>query len=275
MKNLQVPVLTYHAGNITGNSYQNNDRMAFQSDLYTLHAMGFRIIPLLWLAEWLNGQRLLDAQQGPYVALSCDDGLDHDFIDGTYFEYGPQISLHHILSEFQKDVGVDSQPNAHLTAFVIASATARTQIADKSLKGEQLLNDYWWPEANRSPLMGIENHSWDHRHPDIYETHKASFIGVDTDELAEQQIIKAKQTIDLITGGESQLFCYPWGQYNDFLWQHFLPKQGENAGILAAFTCEAKPVNHTTSPWLMPRYVCGHDWHSPQQLQQLLANCQT
>ncbi len=273
MNKLQVPVLTYHAGNITGNSYQNNDRIAFQSDLYALHAMGFRIIPLAWIAEWLNGQRLLSIQQGPYVALSCDDGLDHDYLDGTYFEFGPQISFHHILKNFQQDVGLDQQPNAHLTAFVIASSTARKQIAEKSLKDEQLLNSFWWAEANQTPLMAIENHSWDHRHPDIYPADKANFTSVNTPDLAQQQIIEAKRTIDSITGGNSQLFCYPWGQYNDFLWQQFFPEQGKNAGILAAFTCEAKPVNHTTSPWLIPRYVCGHDWRSPFQLQNLLASC--
>jgi|SRR5690606_11723441 len=272
MKNLQVPVLTYHAGNISGNCYQSNDRIAFQNDLYTLHAMGFRIIPLHWLAEWLNGQRELNPDQGPYVALSCDDGLDQDYIEGPYFDYGPQVSLHTILGEFQADVGVELQPHAHLTAFVIASNTARKQIAKKSLKGKSLLNDFWWSEANQSPLMSIENHSWDHRHPDIYPTDEANFTDVDSHELARHQIIEAKQVIDSITGGNSRLFCYPWGQYNDFLWQEFLPKQGKNAGILAAFTCQAKPVNHKTSPWLVPRYVCGPDWHSPHQLQRLLAD---
>lgn len=272
VKSPQVPVLTYHAGNITGNHYQQNDRVAFQSDLYTLHHLGFQIMPLYWLVDWVLGLRTLPENGDRFVALSCDDGLDQDFIDGDYLQYGPQKSLYNLLKDFQQDVGVAQQPHVHLTTFVIADAQARQSIANKSLKGHQLLNDHWWREANNSGHMSIENHSWDHRHPDIYPEHQARFSCIQSAAEAELQIIQAKHEIDRLSGGNSQLFCYPWGQTNSYLAHDYLPNQGRRAGIKAAFTCEPKAVTKSDDPWQLPRFVCGPDWHSPAQLQQLLTS---
>jgi len=270
MTTRQVPVLTYHAGNITGNSYQSNDRIAFQSDLYTLHQLGFKIIPLHWLVDWLLGDKDLPSKDESYLALSCDDGLDQDYLEGEYLQYGPQKSLYHLLKDFQQEVGINQQPHAHLTAFVIADSQSRQTIAEKSLQGESLLNDYWWQEANNTPLMSIENHSWDHRHPDIYSPEQALFSNIDAVAEADRQIIQAKQEIDRLSGGNSQLFCYPWGQTNPYLVKEFLPNHGLRAGIKAAFTCEPNAVTTTTNRWQIPRFVCGPDWHSPAQLQRLL-----
>jgi Polysaccharide deacetylase. len=267
----QIPVLTYHAGNITGNSYQSNDRIAFQSDLYTLHQLGFKIIPLHWLVDWLLGDKDLPSTGESYVALSCDDGIDHDYLDGEYLQFGPQKSLYNLLRDFQQEIGIAQQPHAHLTAFVIADYQSRQIIADKSLKGQSLFNDHWWPEANNSALMSIENHSWDHRHPYIYPSEQALFSNIDTLAEADKQIIQAKKIIDYLSGGNSQLFCYPWGQTNSYLVQNFLPKHAQQTGIKAAFTCEAKAVTKTTNRWQIPRFVCGPDWHSPAQLKQLLS----
>ncbi len=266
----QVPVLTYHAANISGNCYQSNDRIAFQSDLYTLHKLGFTIIPLHWLVDWLLGDRDLPSKDKPYVALSCDDGLDQDYLDGDYLQFGPQKSLYNLLKDFQLEVGVDQQPHAHLTAFVMADAEARKTIAEQSLQGQPLLNDNWWREANNSPLFSIENHSWDHRHPAIYTQQQAQFSDVLTADEANLQIIRAKQTIDYLANTNSQLFCYPWGQTNPFLVEDFLPTQGQRDGIKAAFTCEPKAVTKDSNPWMIPRFVCGPDWHSPIQFQQLV-----
>lgn len=144
MRTQQIPVLTYHAGNITGNSYQTNDRIAFQSDLYTLHQMGFKIIPLQRLVDWLLGIQDLPSEDTPYIALSCDDGIDQDYLDGEYLQFGPQKSLYNLLNDFQQEVGTDQQPQAHLTAFVIADYSSRQIIAEKSLKGQPLFNDDWW-----------------------------------------------------------------------------------------------------------------------------------
>ena len=84
--------------------YQLNAHIAFESDLYTLHHAGYIIIPLHWIAEWLHGERDLEAMVENYgnmlIGLSCDDGLDLDFKDGNYFDFGPQSSFYNILKDF-------------------------------------------------------------------------------------------------------------------------------------------------------------------------------
>src|SRR5690606_24233003 len=123
----------------------------------------FKILSLHQLVDWVLDLNELPDEDTPYVALSCDDGLDQDFNDGEYLQFGPQKSLFNLLKDFQDEVGIEQQPHAHLTAFVIADTKAREVIANKSLQGQSLLNHDWWQEANNSALMSIENHSWDHR----------------------------------------------------------------------------------------------------------------
>ncbi len=266
MAELSIPVLAYHAGNISGNTYASNDRIAFASDLYTLHHQGYQIIPLQWIAEWVNGQRDLSVYGDKLVGLSCDDGLDQDYLDGAYFDFGPQRSLFHILQDFVEDVGPEQQAHAHLTAFVIASPQARQAIDEQSLSGAQLLNHHWWREANQHSRFSVENHSWDHRHPDIYPADTANFTSVTDASVAEQQIIDAKHYIDQELGENTTLFCYPWGHYNDYLLHEFMPTRAAEHGITAAFTCEASHTKRGSNRWLMPRYVCGFNWKSPAQL---------
>ena len=269
---LKIPILAYHASNVTGNLYQLNDHIAFQSDLYTLHQAGYKIVPLKWISDWVNGKRDLSQIGNKLVGLSCDDGLDLDYKDGEYFAFGPQKSFYHILKNFVTDVGQGAQPYANLTSFVIASPDGRKKIDDVSLSGHQLLNEDWWQEANETDLIDIENHSWDHRHPDIYPESEANFTSVLDQQTAHQQIIEAKSYIDqkLFTK-RSRLFAYPWGHVNDFLINQFLPNDGVNSGIEAAFTCGAVKVEQTTCRWQLPRYICGFNWKSPAGLVDILS----
>ncbi len=272
MAELSVPVLAYHAGNITGNSYECNDRVAFASDLYTLHHHGYKIIPLQWIADWVNGVKDLSQYGDKLIGLSCDDGLDHDYLNGSYLNFGPQQSLFNILKSFIEDVGATNQPHAHLTSFVIACPDARRAIDEQSLQGAQLLNHSWWREANEHQIFSVENHSWDHRHPNIYPEASANFLAVQDFATAHQQIIDAKKFIENTINKSTSLFCYPWGHYNDYLIDDFMPNTAAPNGITAAFTCESKHTKKGTNPWLMPRYVCGFNWKSPAQLiKQVLA----
>lgn len=270
-KQLRVPILAYHASNISGNVYQLNDHIAFDSDLYTLHHAGYTIIPLRWIAEWLNGERELEPLGDKLIGLSCDDGLDLDFINGNYFDFGPQRSFYNILKDFVEDVGQENQPHANLTSFVIACPEARKVMDEKSLNGQNLMNHDWWHEAAQSDLMDIENHGWDHRHPDIYPAEQANFTSVTDEATARKQIIEAKAWIEnQITPQKTQQFAYPWGHTNEFLLNEFMPNQAQQAGIKAAYTCGAQPVTKTCNPYDIPRYVCGFNWKSPKQLLELI-----
>lgn len=273
MTELTIPILAYHASNITGNIYQLNDHIAFESDLYTLHHQGYKIIPLKWIAQWVNGKKDLDQLGHKLIGLSCDDGLDLDYKDGEYFDFGPQKSFYHILKKFIADVGPETQPHANLTSFVIASPAGRKEIDDQSLNGHQLLNDDWWKTANDSGLIDIENHSWDHRHPDIYVESEANFTSVLDHDTAYQQIIEAKSYIDQkLVHKKTSSFAYPWGHVNDYLINQFLPTDGVHHGIEAAYTCGAEAVKRDTSRWKLPRYICGFNWKSPAGLLEILDN---
>ena len=46
-----IPILTYHSLNIAGNDYLGNDHVALREDLHLLTALGWRIVPLAWLAD--------------------------------------------------------------------------------------------------------------------------------------------------------------------------------------------------------------------------------
>lgn len=273
MNKLEIPILAYHASNITGNVYHLNDHIAFESDLYTLHHQGYKVVPLKWIAQWINGSRDLSHLGTKLVGLSCDDGLDLDYKDGEYFNFGPQKSFFSILNNFIKDVGPETQPHANLTSFVIASPEGRKTIDEKSLSSHQLLNEDWWQSANNTELIDIENHSWDHRHPDIYSEAEANFTSVSDHHSAQKQIIDAKNYIDeKLSDKQTVLFAYPWGHVNDYLINQFLPNEGIRQGIEAAFTCGAEKVKANSSRWELPRFICGFNWKSPAGLINILSN---
>lgn len=271
MGDLRIPVLTYHANNISGTDYADNDHTALKSDLYALHEAGYLIIPLLWVAQWLQGQRDLSSlKTQKLIALSCDDGINLDFVDGEYLSFGHQTSFHHILADFQQDVGTKHQPHAHMTCFVIASAKARQMIEQSDRESAGMLSDDWWAKASSDQLFSIENHSWDHRHPAIYEKPHARFCQINTTTLADQQIRFASEQIEAISAVQCQLFCYPFGDHNDFLVKDYFPNNDKKHQLTGAFSCEPSVVTKNSNPWCIPRFVCGLHWQTADEFKQLI-----
>ncbi|MCF6300110.1 MAG: polysaccharide deacetylase family protein [Proteobacteria bacterium] len=268
MPQFSVPILTYHASNVYGDEYANNDHVALEQDLMSLHDLGYKIIPLKWIAQWLDDERDITLVGSKLVAISCDDGLDLEFFDGNYFDYGKQISFYNILSDFLKKIGKENQPHACITSFVIASPKARKIIDSKSLQSQNLMNDSWWLDACKTGLFSIENHSWDHYHPDIYPEKNSGFMKVNDKKSCNQQLVQSKNYINqIIKPYSSCLFAYPWGQFSDYLAHHFFQAESSQHGIKAAFTCEPKPVTKKTNKWLIPRFVCGNHWKTKEQLK--------
>jgi hypothetical protein len=271
MTDLSVPVLTYHANNITGNRYEDNDHTALAADLLAIHQAGYTIIPLLWVAEWLQGLRdLTSLSTDKLIAISCDDGISLDYADGEFLDQGQQRSFYNQLNDFVAAVGEQQQPHAHLTCFVIASAKARKAIEQHSLQGQPLMTDDWWQEAAKANRISLENHSWDHRHPAIYEPREATFKTINHFTLAEQQVGFAKQQIERITGQPSRLFCYPFGQHNEFLVAQYFPAHAARHDIIGAFSCEPERVTLESNPWCIPRYVCGLHWQTANDFKDLI-----
>lgn len=274
MPAMRVPVLTYHAVNIAGNDYANNDHVAFAADLRLIDDLGLRIVPLSWVVAQQRGEANRDL--AGCVALSCDDGSDLDYFDVDYPGHGVQRSLFNAMRDFARERGAQAQPHLHLTAFVIASPEARHTMDRECLAGRDWMRDSWWRAALASGLMAIENHSHDHNHPCLPtpgadDMPRGSFLHVDNALRAEAEVAAAQQFLnDRLAPRRSTLFCYPFGHVPDYLRLSWLPQRGVEIGLKAAFGDGAKPVTEGSDPWNLPRYVCGWHWKSPDGLRHIL-----
>ena len=50
-------ILTYHSQNIEGHGTADNDHVALAADLERLFDAGVPVVPLAWVADWLDGER--------------------------------------------------------------------------------------------------------------------------------------------------------------------------------------------------------------------------
>lgn len=264
-----IPILTYHSQNIRGNSPADNDHVALTADLAALYEAGKRAVPLDRLVDWLEGRAPDDAMDGA-VVLTFDDGCDFDVRDIDYPGHGIQRSFLGIMQDFVGRLAGDERPELHATAFVIASRDARRQIDAGSLFGKGWISDDWWREANSCGLLSVENHGWDHNHPDLEGAARGNFHTVDTHEQCLQQVVRAAEEIERTCGRRPGYFAYPFGESSEYIREVFFPEFPDLHGCRAALGTEPGPVTRQTNRWNLPRYVCGRDWSSSGQLLRLL-----
>lgn len=271
---MRVPVLAYHAVNIAGNDYASNDPVAFAADLRLIHALGLRIVPLEWVVEQVAG--IGDRDLDGCVALTCDDGSSFDFEDLDHPTHGRQRSLYNSLLDFSAEQGADAQPDLHLTSFVIASPEARQHLDRDCLAGQDWMSDRWWADAQRSGLIAIENHSWDHNHPavplpGIEGMTRGSFLEVDNRARARAEIADATAYINArIAPARTRIFCYPFSHVPEYLRSEYFPRHADEHGMIAAMGDGAEPVTMSSDRWNLPRYICGWHWKSPEALRGIL-----
>ena len=271
---LRVPILTYHAVNISGNDYANNDHTAFAADLRLIDDIGLRIVPLHWVVDAVLGNTQ-SALEG-CVALTCDDGSDFDFHDLDHPTHGTQRSLYNCMQDFSVERGASAQRDLHLTCFVIASRQAREHLDLTCLIGRDWMSERWWKPALETGRVAIENHSFDHNHaaiplPGLLGMQRGSFHPVDTRERADAEIAAATTLINAaIAPWHTSLFCYPYSHVNDYLRLEYFPRFGDAHGMRAAFGDGAAPITPHSDRWHLPRYICGHHWKSPEELAAIL-----
>lgn len=271
---MRATILTYHALNIAGNDYGDNDHVAFAADLELVHRLGWRIVPLSRIVDGLLGR--CDHDLSNVVALTCDDGSDLDYFDVDHPAHGRQRSLFNALIDFRRRHGVEAQPDLHLTNFVIASPEARDVLDRRCLAGLGWMRDVWWRAALASRLMAIENHSWDHNHAELPETVqrdqvKGTFRSIDTHADADAEIRRASDWLDArCPSRATSLFAYPYGETNDYLTEEYFPRHAAEHRLRAACGTQPAPVDAGSPLWDLPRYVCGHHWASPGELERIL-----
>jgi peptidoglycan/xylan/chitin deacetylase (PgdA/CDA1 family) len=277
---MKAYVLTYHSHRILGTEYAANDHIALRADLETITASGCSIVPLDVIVERVRAPAA--ASSARYVALTFDDGPSFDLDDVVHPDFGPQRSFANIMRDFRDTRGADAQPRLHATSFVIASAEARLQMEETyereyTYVAPGSLSDDWWNRAIDGGLISIANHSWDHLHPGIRSVAhsrqaRGDFALVTTFEDADAQILAAMRYIDSRTSGRAApYFAFPYGTFNAFLTDRYLPARAHEVCLDAAFTTEPRPIVGGESVWCLPRYVSGHHWKSPQELERILA----
>ncbi|NND45433.1 MAG: polysaccharide deacetylase family protein [Xanthomonadales bacterium] len=267
----RAAILTYHSQNIDGSSTSDNDHVALARDLEALTTAGKRIVALDAVVDALcdrPGAPSLDNA----ICLTFDDGCDFDVRDLEYPGQGLQRSFLGILRDFRENHGGTTQPGLHATSFVIASAEARRIIDARSLFGNGWISHDWWREADSSGLLAIENHGWDHNHPDLApgKASRGGFTSVDSLEACRAQVEHAADAIAARTGRRPRYFAYPFGESSAYIREHYFPGQQQYHRCRAALGTDPGRVTPGSDRWNLPRYVCGRDWKSPEELLELL-----
>ncbi len=267
-------VLTFHSHNVAGESYETNDHVALDETLTLLESLRIPVLRLLDVVRRLRAGTFA-ALPSRFACITFDDGSDYDWRDLDFPGHGAQRSMFSILRAHSRSLlGLAWLRRAHATSFVIASPRARGEIATSALGDPALMTDSWWAKAQRSGLMDIGTHGWNHVHPAVSEMSSRPelvehFERIETAADAELQVAKAFDAIHAAAGGDAgRLFAYPYGQVSDFLANEYLPGQREIAGALGALP---RPLAADSDPWRLPRYVCGPDWKSTEDLRALLA----
>jgi hypothetical protein len=272
---MSCAVLTYHSHNVFGGTYDRNDHIAFQADLDALTEWGIEIISLYEVA-----QRLMNGSlgHGRYVGLSFDDGPIFDVDDFTHPTLGFQPGFGRIMASFAESKLGARQPKLHATSFVIASPEARVTMERAEQCGYTWipgwLRDDWWAQAGESRIE-IANHSWDHAHGSLARTaitssdERDNFAIVKQYVDADREIRVASDFIRRLTG-QCRLFAFPFGHFNEYLVNEYLPERQMEHGCVAAFSAEGRLVEESDSIWKIPRLICGHHWKNLDQLKAIL-----
>lgn len=275
-------VLTYHSHHVVGEDYPRNDHVALALDLDLITEAGCQVVSLESLIDaWFGPAEATGRAQRTRIAITFDDGPIYDFQAFTHPRFGSQRGFLPIMRDFLSRRGRAAQPELSATSFVVASPEARhametTYDAAYTYIGPGALTDAWWNDAIDTGLIGIANHSWDHLHPALARVAhsrqvRADFTEVLTAADAEAQIAQAGAFIAAGTRNRAApFFAYPFGQYNAFLVERYLPENAERLGLRAAFTAEPRPLTARENRWSVPRFVCGHDWTTPGELLALL-----
>lgn len=272
---MRVPILTYHALDATGTTYETNNHVALAEDIRVMASCGFRVVSASRVVDAIAGEA--PPLEERCVAITFDDAPDFDYHDVTRPDLGLVKSFARVLKEgsslFSRLTG---RGRLCATSFAIASPEARAVLDRTCIAGLGEWRDDWWQAAQREGYLQIGNHSWDHTHPTLptvsqREQRKGDFFGIDTYEDADAQIRCAEDYIEGKLGRPSaRLFAFPYGEPVDYLVHEYLPRFAAEHRQRAAFINDSDYATMSTNRWRIPRFVCGWQWKSPEELAGIL-----
>ena len=263
------PILTYHSQIFQDNSYSGNNHLALAHDLELIYSAGYQVQPLARLADWLD-DKADDRELDRAVFLTFDDGCNFDVQDLEHPEFGFQSSFRTTMRRFAATLDPGQAASLHATTFVIASEEARRAMDTRSLFGKNWISSDWWKDTDREGLIAIESHGWDHNHPDLGGEGRGGFKNIDSDALCRNQVVRAADSIRALTGRRPAFFAYPYGQSSAYMRETWFPDFTDHHGCRAAFGTAAAHVTRNSNRWNLPRYICGHNWQSPEALRKIL-----
>ncbi len=95
-------------------------------------------------------------------------------------------------------------------------------------------------KPEKTPFLSIENHSWDHNHPDCGITAQkdgitGSFDVIDNYDECDQEVRQASEFIHGLIERKSLLYVYLWGQYSEYIATEYFQNSSMNTIIKATF----------------------------------------
>ena len=217
---LSVPILLYHRLGPVAADAMTVTTPVFESQLKLMQEHGWHVVPLQALMAALGESAPANAETplpARAVVITVDDG--HRTV---YTDMFPLIQRYKIP----------------VTLFIYPSAISN---ADYALTWAQLA------EMKASGLVEIQSHTfW---HPN-FNVEKKRLAPPAYEKFVKDQFTKPKAILEQRTGGKVDLLAWPFGIHDAEL-----EKWAQEAGYVAAFTIDRRPVTRAEKAMSLPRSI--------------------
>lgn len=289
----RIPIVLIHShiqagiGVGFGCTESDNAIKSFEIILEIIHARGWTIVPLRWVAEWVADERAGSTMPDKVIAIRFDDGPNTDARDSYTSPCGFLPSAYTLLRQFKEKYKSELPPySPHATAFVIGSPTARKIIAECAGVG---LDDDWWREVQDSGLMEIGNHSADHDHPCInqpvwdsdlltwlrigsvvdesWNRPDGDFTRINSLNTAFAEIQLSARYIASKTGRWPTLVAYPYGEVSEYLKEYL---RSPASGVYAAFCTTGEAATQKSDRYCLPALSFYVGWRTEEEFIEIV-----
>jgi len=220
-----IPILTYHRFALVPGDSMTVRIDNFESHLRAIHHAGFEVVPLEDVLAWYRGDENTLPERA--IVITIDDGHR-----SVYEVLRPLLRAHH--------------PPIPVTLFIYPSAISNAPYA------------LTWDELRamkRDGLFTIESHSY--WHPN-FRSERAQRDAESFRAFALEQFVHARNRIAAETGATATSIAWPFGIHDAEL-----EALAVDAGYVAGFTIEPRPVTRAEAVMALPRYLitdsCGEE----------------